>query len=59
MDIILIVIKFFLIILLKEKRIYFLNYIISYITKEEIISISKKDELFIKYIKEEKKKIFY
>jgi beta-phosphoglucomutase-like phosphatase (HAD superfamily) len=35
----------------------FLNYIISSITKEEIINISeKKDELFIKYLKEEEKK---
>jgi len=42
---------------IKGKSDYtFLNYIISYITKEEIINISKKkDELFIKYIKEEKK----
>ena len=46
---------------IKGKTDYtFLNYIISYITKEDVINISKKkDELFIKYIKEEKKKIFY
>ena len=42
---------------IKGKSDYtFLNYIISNITKKEIINISKKkDELFIKYIKEEKK----
>ena len=42
---------------IKGKSDYsFLNYIISNITKEDIINISKKkDELFIKYIKEEKK----